>query len=375
MKNYYMNRRIKILCVVGARPNFIKIAPLFEEFKRYKTIKPILVHTGQHYDFETSQVFFQELKIPKPDYNLEVGSGTHAWQTAKIMEKLELVILKEKPDLVIVVGDVNSTLAGALTAIKLNIPVAHIEAGLRSFDMSMPEEINRLLTDHISDYLFVTESSGVRNLLNENISKKKIYFVGNIMIDTLVKLQTQIQKSKILEKLNLKKKAYAVLTLHRPENVDKEERFLEILAALKEIQKIIKIVWPIHPRTKKQIKEFKFDKFIKGLKNLILIKPLGYIEMINLMENSKFVITDSGGIQEETTFLKVLCLTFRKNTERPVTVEIGTNTLCTTGKMLVREANNILKEKSKKGCIPKYWDGKSATRIVNILFREIKLYD
>jgi len=370
-----MKRRIKILCVVGARPNFIKIAPLFEEFKKRKTIKPVLVHTGQHYDFEMSKVFFQELKIPKPNYNLEVGSGTHAWQTAKIMEKLEPVILKEKPDLVIVVGDVNSTLAGALTAAKLNIPVAHIEAGLRSFDMSMPEEINRLLTDHISDYLFVTESSGVRNLLNENISKKKIYFVGNIMIDTLVKLKTQIQKSKILEKLNLKKKAYAVLTLHRPENVDKKERFLEILAALKEIQKIIKIVWPIHLRTKKQIKEFKFDKFIKGLKNLILIKPLGYIEMINLMENSKFMITDSGGIQEETTFLKVPCLTFRKNTERPVTVEIGTNTLCTTGKMLVREANNILKEKSKKGCIPKYWDGKSATRIVNILVREIKLYD
>lgn len=363
-----MGKKIKILCVVGARPNFIKVAPLLEELNRINKLTYKLVHTGQHYDYELSQIFFQELKIPKPDYNLEVGSGSHAWQTAKIMERLEPVILKEKPDLVIVVGDVNSTLAGALVAAKLWIPVAHIEAGLRSFDMSMPEEINRRLTDHISDFLFVTEPSGVKNLLNEGILKKKIYLVGDIMIDTLIKLRPKIKKAKILKELKLERKKYAVLTLHRPENVDKKERFLEALDSFKKIQKNIKIIWPIHPRAKKQLlKLFNPVKTLNKLNNLILINPLGYIEMINLMQNSKFVITDSGGMQEETTFLKVPCLTFRKNTERPVTVEIGTNTICKTDKILVRETNKIFKGKYKKGRIPKLWDGKTSQRIVKII--------
>lgn len=380
-----MKKRIKILCVGGARPNFIKIAPLMEEIRHHNQITQLpnnhithkLVHTGQHYDYELSQIFFQELKIPKPDYNLGVGSGSHAWQTAKIMERLEPVILKEKPDLVIVVGDVNSTLAGALVAAKLWIPVAHIEAGLRSFDMSMPEEINRRLTDHISDYLFVTESSGVKNLLNEGISKKKIYLVGDIMIDTLIKLRPKIKKAKILEELKLERKNYAVLTLHRPENVDKKERFSEALNALKEIQKNIKIIWPIHPRAKKQLlKLFKpvnqgRNQRLDKLNKLQFIAPLGYIEMINLMENSKFVITDSGGMQEETTFLKVPCLTFRKNTERPITVEIGTNTICKSGKAVVKAANKILKGKYKKSQIPKLWDGKTSERIVKIIMQTL----
>ncbi len=364
-----MRKKVKILCVGGARPNFIKIAPLLEEFENYPQFKSVLVHTGQHYDYGLSQIFFQELKIPKPKYNLEVGSGSHAWQTAKIMERLEPVILREKPDLVIVVGDVNSTLAGALVAAKLWIPVAHVEAGLRSFDMTMPEEINRRLADHVSDLLFVTEPSGVKNLLNEGISKKKIYLVGDIMIDTLIKSKVKIRKSKILEKLNLNKKDYAVLTLHRPENVDKKERFSEALNAIKDIQKKIKIIWPIHPRAKKQLKKFKFLRAY-SLTNLQFVNPLGYIEMINLMENSRFVITDSGGMQEETTFLKVPCLTFRKNTERPITVEIGTNTICKTGKMLVQETNKILEGKPKKGRIPNLWDGKTAKRIIKILIKK-----
>jgi len=363
-----MRKKIKILIIVGARPNFIKIAPLFEEFKKYEKIKPILVHTGQHYNFEMSKIFFQELKIPEPDYNLGVGSGSHAWQTAKVMEKLEPVFLKEKPNLIIVVGDVNSTLAGALVAAKLRILVAHIEAGLRSFDTSMPEEINRRLTDHVSDFLFVTESSGVKNLLNEGISKKKIYLVGDIMIDALINSKPKINKSKIFKKLSLEKKNYAVLTLHRPVNVDNPKNLKQFFDIFKEIQKKIKIIFPIHPRTQKTLKHLKTYK----LKNLKIIRPLGYIDFLALEAKAKFVLTDSGGIQEETTFLKVPCLTLRENTERPITVDVGTNAICKTGKMLVREINKILAGKYKKGKIPELWDGKTAERIVKILIKNLR---
>jgi len=363
-----MKNKIKILVVVGARPNFIKIVPLFEEFKKYKRIKPILIHTGQHYDFGLSKIFFDELNIPKPDYNLDVGSGSHAWQTAKIMERLEPVILKEKPNLVIVVGDVNSTLAGALCAAKLRMKIAHVEAGLRSFDQRMPEEINRLLTDHISDFLFVTEPSGVRNLIKEGVSKAKIFYVGNIMIDALLKLKVKSEKLKVYEKFNVKPREYAVLTLHRPENVDDKKIFSEILESLYEIQKKIKLIWPVHPRTVKQLNNL----IVKQCRNIYLIKPVGYLEMLNLMQNTKFVMSDSGGIQEETTVLGVPCLTLRKNTERPVTVDVGTNIIVGNKKeRIIREAKKILAGREKKGKIPKYWDGKTAKRIVTELLELI----
>ena len=248
----------KFLIIAGARPNFIKIAPLMEEMKKYQQIKPVLVHTGQHYDFEMSKIFFQELKIPKPDYNLGVGSGSHAKQTAKIMLKLEPILVKEKPKLVVVVGDVNSTLAGALTAVKLHIPVAHVEAGLRNFDLRISEEVNRLLTDHISDLLFATEPAAVQNLLKEGIKKGKIFYVGNIMIDTLKRLEPKAQNAKVLKRLKLKKENYAVLTLHRPENVDDKVVLKEILEAIKEIQKRIKIIWSIHPRAKNNLESLGF---------------------------------------------------------------------------------------------------------------------
>jgi len=382
---------LKLLIVAGARPNFIKVAPLIEEIKRINKLKHLrtyqlkycLVHTGQHYDYEMSQIFFQDLKIPKPDYNLGVGSGSHALQTAKIMEKLEPVILKEKPNLVIVVGDVNSTLAGALVAAKLRcsqllitnyqLPlIAHIEAGLRSFDMTMPEEINRRLTDHISDLLFVTEPAGVKNLLNEGIHKEKIYLVGDIMIDALVKSKPKIQKSKILSKLNLKKKNYAVLTLHRPSNVDDKKILSNLISTFNEIQKKIKIIYPIHPRAKKQIKKFGFKTRLKKMKNFIITSPIGYIDMIKLVRGSKFLMTDSGGLQEETTFLKVPCLTLRETTERPITIEKGTNILCKRNKeKIIKEVKKILSGKEKKGQTIRLWDGKTTERIVRILGEKI----
>jgi UDP-N-acetylglucosamine 2-epimerase (non-hydrolysing) len=361
-----MPLKIKIINIAGTRPNFIKIAPLLAEQKKYpELIQPILVHTGQHYDFEMSRIFFQDLRIPKPDYNLEVGSGSHAWQTAKIMEKLEKVLLKENPNLVIVVGDVNSTLAGALTAAKLNIPVAHIEAGLRSFDMSMPEEINRRLTDHISDYLFVTELSGVKNLLNEGIERKKIFFVGNVMIDTLIKSKIKSKKSKILKRLRLESKNYALLTLHRSENVDNSKVLKQLFEGIGEIQKKIKIVFPVHPRTRKQLPDIKIEQYYN---NILFTEPFGYLDFLSLESEAKFVLTDSGGIQEETTFLQIPCLTLRENTERPVTIERGTNILCGRDKeKIIREANKIIAGKQKIGKIPKYWDGKSAKKIIKII--------
>ncbi|MCD6441965.1 UDP-N-acetylglucosamine 2-epimerase (non-hydrolyzing), partial [bacterium] len=311
------SKRIKIICVAAARPNFMKIAPLLEEFKKHKEFKPILVHTGQHYDYNMSGSFFKELNIQKPNYNLGIKAGLHGEQTGKTMIEFEKVCLKEKPQLVIVVGDVNATIACALVASKLHIKVAHIEAGLRSFDRNMPEEINRILTDHISDYLFVTCEEGKNNLIKEGINEKKIFFVGNIMIDTLLKQQKKSKKSKILENLNIKPKQYALLTLHRPSNVDDKKILKTLLQTFNIIQKKIKIIYPIHPRTQKRIKEFGFEKYIKQMKNFITIPPLGYLDMICLLNNAKFLLTDSGGLQEESTTLKIPCLTLRDNTERP----------------------------------------------------------
>jgi len=350
---------MKILCTVGTRPNFIKIAPLLDEFKKYPKFKPILVHTGQHYDYEMSEVFFKDLNIPKPDYNLGIGSGSHAEQTGKIIIEFEKVCLKEKPDLVVVVGDVNSTLAAALVAAKLGIKVAHIEAGLRSFDRAMPEEINRRLTDHISDFLFVTEPSGLKNLLNEGVARDKIFFTGDIMIDTLINAKNKIAKSKIIEKYNLKKNNYAVLTLHRPSNVDDKKKFVKLINILNKVDKRVQTIFPVHPRTKKQLP-----------KNIgaFCIPPLGYLDFIALISRAKFVLTDSGGVQKETTFLKIPCLILRENTEQPITIIKGSSILCGTDKnKILNTVNQILSSKYKKSGIPKYWDGETAKRILKIL--------
>ncbi len=358
---------MKIINVVGARPNFMKIAPLVSEFEKFSEIDTILVHTGQHYDREMSELFFQQLGLPEPDINLGVGSASHAVQTAEIMKAFEPVVIEEKPDAVLVVGDVNSTIACGLVAVKLGVKLIHVEAGLRSFDRTMPEEINRVLTDSISDFLFCTERSGVENLLREGVSADKIFLVGNVMIDTLLRNLEKSKSSKILEELNLKPREYAVLTLHRPANVDSEEVLQSIFSALRTISEDYPIIFPVHPRTKKNMERMGLRELI-GDGQIITIDPLGYLDFLKLMANSKFVLTDSGGIQEETTILEVPCLTLRDNTERPVTCQLGTNQL------VGREPEKILEgyrkildghfENSKK---PPLWDGKAAERIVRIL--------
>jgi UDP-N-acetylglucosamine 2-epimerase (non-hydrolysing) len=359
---------MKIICVVGARPNFVKIAPLIKEIKKRKGIDYILVHTGQHYDFKMSGVFFKDLDISSPDYNLEVGPGSHSYQIGEAMMRLEKVVLKEDPDLMVVVGDANSCLIGALVSTKLNIPVAHIEAGLRSFNRRMPEEINRILTDHVSSYLFATEPAAVENLLKEGIDKKKIFYVGNIMIDSFKKSERKVEKIKTFKKLGLEEKKYAVLTLHRPENVDDKEILSGIIEALRIIQEKIKIVWPAHFRTQKNLKKFNLLSGIKKMENFKIIPPIGYLEMLSLLKTADFVLTDSGGVQEEATVLGVSCLTLRKETERPVTVDIGTNKVIGIKKKdIIGESLRIIDKKSKNGKIPKFWDGKTAERIIKIL--------
>lgn len=365
-------KKLKAAIVVGARPNFMKAAPLIREMEKNGVIfEPILLHTGQHYDSVMSDVFFKDLSLPTPNFFLGVGSGTHIQQIAKAMQALEETFLKIRPDLVVVVGDVNSTLAGALAAKKIGIPLAHVEAGLRSFDETMPEEINRMLTDRISDYLFTTEESANINLIKEGIVSDKIHFVGNTMIDSLCHHLPQISNSLILNKLSLDKNNYSVLTLHRPSNVDNKKQFLDIFEALKFIQEKITVVFPIHPRTKKQMEELGFKNKFKNLKNLLLIEPLGYIDFMKLVSDSHFVMTDSGGLQEEATSLQIPCLTLRENTERPITVEIGTNVVVGTDtKEIIQAAKKILDGQFKKGSIPKHWDGKTAQRIVEILIKK-----
>jgi len=362
---------MKIISIVGTRPNFMKIAPLVDEIKRHKNIEHILIHTGQHYDREMSKLFFDDLRIPKPDINLGVGSGSHEEQIKAIKSRLKEVFSKENPDLVIVVGDVNSTLAGAQAAHESGIKVAHVESGLRSFDNTMPEEVNRIKTDRISDILLITEKSGNENLLNEGVDSKKIFFVGNVMIDTLLKHREMAKRSKILEKLGLNSKSYAVLTLHRPSNVDTRRGFVKIAEILDEIQEKIKIIFPVHPRTRNNIAKFNLDEELKMMKNLIVTEPLGYLDFLRLMDNSKFVLTDSGGIQEETTVLNVPCITLRDNTERPVTVEQGTNLLVSTNKdKIIEKFIDVINNKiSIKNKIPELWDGKAAQRIVGVLLK------
>lgn len=353
----------------------MKIAPLHKSLKKYGVIvKHYICHTGQHYDEAMSKIFFDNLELPKPDFYLGAGSASHAVQTAKIMIEFEKVLLDIKPNLVIVAGDVNSTIACALTAVKFGIKVAHIEAGLRSFDRSMPEEINRILTDAISDYLFVTEKSGLTNLRNEGISGKKIFFVGNTMIDSLVSYLPKTDKSDIFGKLKVSKQNYILVTLHRPSNVDDGKNLKLIMKMFNQLSKRIPVVFPVHPRTKKKIKNINVSN------GIILTAPLGYLDFLALMKHSSLVITDSGGIQEETTYLKIPCITLRQNTERPVTVETGTNRLIPyNGESISTYLNKIqlLAEKIsdgksiKKGRIPEKWDGKASDRIALVIVRKI----
>jgi len=361
----------KIISIVGARPNFMKIAPIHFEFLKYRdSVQHLICHTGQHYDEKMSKIFFEELNISKPDFYLGVGSGSHAVQTAAIMIEFEKVVIAEEPDLVIVVGDVNSTVACSLVAKKMNIPVAHVEAGLRSFDRTMPEEINRILTDSISDFLFVTEQSGINNLKKEGVDESKIFFTGNVMIDSLVQNLSKINSSSILSSLGLKKDDYILCTLHRPTNVDNKESLEKILMTINSYAEKKKIVFPVHPRTRANMKEFGIGTDLSP--NFLFTDPIGYIDFLCLIKNASFIITDSGGIQEETTFLGVPCLTLRNNTERPVTITTGTNYLIGTDvSKLDSVITEILNGKMKKASIPAFWDGKAAERICSTLTNSI----
>ncbi len=359
---------MKIMMVAGARPNFMKIAPLLKVMRRTPGLEALLVHTGQHYDERMSRSFFTELEIPAPDIHLEVGSASHAVQTAKIMIAFEQALLTVQPDLVVVVGDVNSTIGCALPAVKLGVAVAHVEAGLRSFDRAMPEEINRILTDVISDYLFVTERRGEVNLLREGIAPEKIFFVGNVMIDTLLANRVKADASPVLTTLGLQPQSYALLTLHRPSNVDDRATFGRILAALEAIQTDLPIIFPVHPRTRRRLNEFGFLARIAAMPHLRLTEPFGYLDFLKLMADARFVLTDSGGIQEETTILRVPCLTLRDNTERPITVEQGTNVLVgTDSQRILHAAQAVLQGPPRPAKMPDLWDGQAAERIVAIL--------
>ncbi|MGH8611802.1 MAG: non-hydrolyzing UDP-N-acetylglucosamine 2-epimerase [Gammaproteobacteria bacterium] len=357
--------------IVGARPNFMKVAPLIREMRRYPDLSPLLVHTGQHYDDKLSRIFFSELGIPEPDINLSAGSGTREEQIKKIQCVFEPLLINELPDLVVVVGDVNSTIACASVARRHGIKVAHVEAGLRSFDFGMPEEHNRRETDQISDFLFVTEQSGLENLKKEKI-RGASFLVGNVMIDTLVHNLENALRSSILETLSLAPKSYIAATFHRPSNVDRREDLQRLIDVLTNIAKKAPLVFPIHPRTKRSLQDFCLFEALAKTERLILTEPLGYLDFLKLVSGSLAVVTDSGGIQEETTFLGVPCLTMRENTERPVTISLGTNVLVgAEPARLMDELDKILAGKNKKGEKPPLWDGRAASRIVQIVREQL----
>jgi UDP-N-acetylglucosamine 2-epimerase (non-hydrolysing) len=370
-----------ITCIVGARPNFMKIAPIIEALNKLKPhLKVTLVHTGQHYDVAMNEQYFQALGIPAPDINLEVGSGSHAVQTAEVMCRFETVLDQNKTDAVLVVGDVNSTIACALVATKKGIPVVHVEAGLRSFDRAMPEEINRVLTDQISDFLFTTEPSGKDNLLREGVAADRIHFVGNVMIDTLrLNLPRAISTEKIARDAGKSSfphahKAYGVVTMHRPSNVDNPEVLRGLLEVVSRISKELPIVFPVHPRTKSMINKFGFDHLLES-ESVLLLPPMGYLEMLGLMKDAKVVLTDSGGVQEETTALGVPCITLRENTERPITVEQGTNTIAGQNPVEIWAAfQDVIQTGGKAGRVPEFWDGHAADRIVDVLAKYFKIH-
>lgn len=361
----------KILCIVGARPNFMKIAPIMDAMRSCKNIAAKLIHTGQHYDVEMNRKFFDELEIPKPDRDLEVGSGTHAVQTAEIMKRFEPVLDEEKPQAILVVGDVNSTIACALVAVKKSVQVIHVEAGLRSFDRTMPEEINRILTDQISDLLYITEANASEQLCKEGISEQKIHFVGNVMIDTLRRNQTKAPPvAQVLHAIGagvFAQKPFCILTLHRPSNVDQKEILTRILHGIRHLSEEVPVIFPVHPRTKAKIQEFGLEHLIQSAQ-IVQTRPLGYLDMLSLNAAAQFVLTDSGGIQEETTALGVPCITLRENTERPITVEQGTNTIVGTDMAKMhRVIQEIRSHGGKSGRIPALWDGQAAIRIAKHL--------
>ncbi len=352
----------------------MKVAPLHRAFKKFRSVHHMIVHTGQHYDENMSKVFFDDLELPKPDVYLGVGSGSHAEQTAKVMVEFEKVLIREMPDLVIVVGDVNSTVACSLTAAKLLIPVAHVEAGLRSFDRTMPEEINRMVTDVLSDYLFVTEESGVLNLKHEGVSDRKVFLVGDVMIDSLMLYREKAKLSAISHQLTVKcgrrilARSYTLVTLHRPSNVDETENLRTILKIFQGIERHGPIIFPVHPRTRKRIEEFGLSSQFAAVKNLVLTEPLGYLDFLSLMMDAKIILTDSGGIQEETTYLSIPCITMRENTERPITIEVGTNVLTgLSSDKVISLVDDCYADKWKKSRVPDLWDGKAAERIADIL--------
>lgn len=358
--------------IAGARPNFMKVSALFAVKDQFPELNLRLIHTGQHYDPLMSTVFLEEFGLPKPVCNLEVGSASHAIQTAEIMRAYEQWILDNKPDLCVVVGDVNSTIACALTVAKFGISIAHVEAGLRSFDRTMPEEINRILTDSISDLLFVTEPSGIVNLKNEGHPEEKIFHVGHVMIDTLLRMKSKAEQLRTCEKFSMKMGKYAFVTLHRPANVDNEDTLRKIIEQLLWLSEKTPIVFPLHPRTKKRLMAMHVFDVLCNKNNMSLIEPVGYLESLSLMMNSEMVITDSGGIQEETTALAIPCLTLRQNTERPITIQQGTNTLIGDDVELFKKSVETIRQSKcvkKLNPIP-YWDGNSGRRIL----KEIKKY-
>ncbi len=362
----------KLCCIVGARPNFMKIAPIMRAFgEDANTITPILVHTGQHYDESMNGTFFKQLDIPAPDIHLNVGSNSHAMQTADIMKRFEPVIQSENPDAILVVGDVNSTIACALVAAKSNVRIIHVEAGLRSFDRKMPEEINRILTDQLSDLLFTTERNAEINLLNENVSPEKIQFVGNVMIDNLfhnLKKTSEVNEIIARNKINIDPvKGYGLVTLHRPSNVDDSGVLRQLLETLSEISRRLPLIFPVHPRTAKKIEDYGLNSLLES-DNLISTPPLPYLDLLGLMSKCKMVLTDSGGIQEETTALGIPCLTLRENTERPITLTEGTNTLVGTDRNKILEVSDeILLNGKCAGRVPELWDGHAAIRIASKL--------
>ncbi len=366
----------KIISVVGARPNFMKVAPLHKAFLKYgEALEHLICHTGQHYDEKMSKVFFDDLELPKPHFYLGIGSGSHAVQTGKVMIEFEQVLLEQRPDLVIVVGDVNSTVACSLVAAKLHIPVAHVEAGLRSFDRTMPEEINRLLTDAIAELLFVTERSGIENLKREGVPDEKVFLVGNVMIDSLLCYLPKAASSGILSDLAQQFGAgsvepYILVTLHRPSNVDDEKFLRRLIRTFNVLAEKSNIIFPVHPRTDTHLKRLSLNGDLA--RNVYLTEPIGYLDFLHLTKHAVLIITDSGGIQEESTYLGIQCITVRDNTERPVTVEVGTNQLIGTDLAKVEEAAlRVLGGEKKAGKIPELWDGRAAERIAEVVYRNL----
>jgi UDP-N-acetylglucosamine 2-epimerase (non-hydrolysing) len=355
----------RIAHIVGARPNFMKAAPVMAALDCDGIAEQVLVHTGQHYDFNMSRVFFHQLGLPEPTVNLGVGSGSHAVQTSQIMQRFEEWVLGYRPDMVLVYGDVNSTLAATVVCSKIHIPVAHVEAGLRSFDRSMPEEINRLVTDQIADLLFAPSQDGVDNLGHEGVSPERIHLVGNVMIDTLVRLLPRAEESGASRELSAwRDTRYALVTLHRPSNVDSPATLRSIMMALQDIAASIPVVFPVHPRTRQKLDSMA----LPACPGVHLLEPIGYLEFLAMQRRAKVIITDSGGIQEESTFLQVPCLTLRENTERPVTVSIGTNILIGHDMALLRDqVGRVLNNDFKKGSIPPLWDGNASGRIATVV--------